>query len=164
MIVREIDRPSAVPPTRRLDAENGSKMRSRSSGAIGSPELCTDTPTASSDSGGPNTWTSITPLAGANRIAFVEQVAEHLREPLGVADDRDVLGRRAEHDRELLRRRGAAIAIDHLAREPIELDRRRGDRDRAGLRAREVEQLVDELVHARRGLARHVDVAQLAIR
>jgi hypothetical protein len=32
------------------------------------------------------------------------------------------------------------------------------------LRAREVEQLIDELVHARRGLARHVDVAQLAIR
>ena len=38
-----------------------------------------------------------------------------------------------------------------------------GDRDRAGLRAREVEQLIDELVHARRGLARHVDVAELAI-
>jgi hypothetical protein len=31
------------------------------------------------------------------------------------------------------------------------------------LRAREVEELIDELVHARRRLARHVDVAELAI-
>jgi len=70
MIVREIDRPSAVPPTRRLDAENGSNTRSWSSAAIGSPELNTETPTASSVSGGPNTWTSITPPLGANRIAL----------------------------------------------------------------------------------------------
>ena len=105
MIVREIERPSAVPPTRRLDAENGSKIRSRSSGGIGSPELWTDTPTASSDSGGPNTWTSIMPLARREPDRVRQQVAEHLREPLGIADDRDVLGRRAEHDRELLGRR-----------------------------------------------------------
>jgi len=49
----------------------------------------------------------------------------------------------------------------HLAGEPVELDRRRGDRDRAGLGARELEQLIDQLVHPGRRLARHVDVAQL---
>jgi hypothetical protein len=30
--------------------------------------------------------------------------------------------------------------------------------------ARAIEQLIDQLIHPRRGLARHVDVAQLAIR
>src|SRR5258706_15476819 len=67
MIVREIDRPSAVPPTRRLDAENGSKMRSRSSGAIGSPEVCTDTPTASSHNGGAQHRPSGPPPPGPER-------------------------------------------------------------------------------------------------
>ena len=88
MIVREIESPSAVPPTRRLDAENGSKIFSRSSAAIGSPELCTETPTASSDSGGPKTSTVIVPFGGANRIAFVTKLPSTCDEPFGIADDR----------------------------------------------------------------------------
>ena len=153
-----------MPPTRRLDAENGSNMRSRSSAAIGSPELCDgDADRVLRQRRAEHL--DVDHAAGRREPDRIgDQVAEHLRQPLGIAEDRDVVGRRAEHDGQVLRRSGGAVAIDHLAREAVELHRGRGHGDRARLRAREVEELIDELVHARRGLARHVDVAELAVR
>ena len=106
-------------------------MRSRSSAAIGSPELCTETPTASSDSGGPNTSTSIMPFGGANRIAFVSRLPSTCASRSGSPTIGMSSADGTEHDRELLVRRDLAVAIDHLAREPIELHRRARDRDRA---------------------------------
>ena len=146
MIAREIARPRPAPPSERAlrspPWKNGSKTRSRSSGAIPGPESATSISIASSVAGTGADDDAAVGRRVADRV--LDEVEQHPldllgvglrggepRRELGVHDDRAGLGVRAHR-------------VDRLLDELVEHDALHRPVDVAGLQPRQLEEVVDQ--------------------